>query len=214
MAKESKKLHNAFTEEHLEIITKLYADTPNKVIATMMPHSFTSISKKANEMGLKKTKEHIIKNCRAIAIAQWKELKENSLELNSNFKKGHVPWCKGQKLSSEHIAKLTGVFKKGQQPHNTLPIGSIRNINNYNEIKYANHKWMALARYNWEQVHGPVPKDMCVFKLDQNKYNDDISNLCLVSRKDLAMLNRNHAKLSPELKEVQILINQIKQKVK
>jgi hypothetical protein len=214
MAKQSKKLHNAFTEEELEIIRKLYPNTPNKVIATMMPHSFTSISKKANEMGLKKTKEHIIKNCRAIAIAQWKELKENSLELNSNFKKGHVPWCKGQKLSSEHIAKLTGVFKKGQQPHNTLPIGSIRNINNYNEIKYANHKWMALARYNWEQVHGPVPSDMCVFKLDQNKYNDDISNLCLVSRKDLAMLNRNHAKLSPELKEVQILINQIKQKVK
>jgi hypothetical protein len=214
MAKGNKKLHNAFTEEHLEIIRKMYADTPNKVIATMMPHSFTSISKKANQMGLKKTKEHIIKNCRAIAIAQWKELKENSLELNSNFKKGHVPWCKGQKLSSEHIAKLTGVFKKGQQPHNTLPIGSIRNINNYNEIKYANHKWMALARYNWEQVHGPVPKDMCVFKLDQNKYNDDISNLCLVSRKDLAMLNRNHSKLTPELKEVQILINQIKQKVK
>jgi hypothetical protein len=214
MATKSKKLHNAFTEEHLEIIRKMYADTPNKVIATMMPHSFTSISKKANQMGLKKTKEHIIKNCRAIAIAQWKELKENSLELNSNFKKGHVPWCKGQKLSSEHIAKLTGVFKKGQQPHNTLPIGSIRNINNYNEIKYANHKWMALARYNWEQVHGPVPKDMCVFKLDGDKYNDDISNLCLVSRKDLAMLNRNHSKLTPELKEVQILINQIKQKVK
>jgi hypothetical protein len=214
MATKSKKLHNAFTEEHLEIIRKMYADTPNKVIATMMPHSFSSISKKANQMGLKKTKEHIIKNCRAIAIAQWKELKENSLELNSNFKKGHVPWCKGQKLSSEHIAKLTGVFKKGQQPHNTLPIGSIRNINNYNEIKYANHKWMALARYNWEQVHGPVPGDMCVFKLDGDKYNDDISNLCLVSRKDLAMLNRNHAKLTPELKEVQILINHIKQKVK
>jgi hypothetical protein len=214
MAKQSKKLHNAFTEEHLEIIRKLYADTPNKVIATWMPHSSTSISKKANQMGLKKTKEYIRENGRTIAAAQWKELKENGLELKSNFKKGHVPWCKGKKMSSEHIAKLTGVFKKGQTPHNTLPIGSIRNINNYNEIKYANHKWMALARYNWEQVHGPVPGDMCVFKIDQDKYNDDISNLCLVSRKDLAMLNRNHAKLTPELKEVQILINQIKQKVK
>jgi hypothetical protein len=214
MATKSKKLHNAFTEEHLEIIRKLYADTPNKVIATWMPHSSTSISKKANQMGLKKTKEYIRENGRIIAAAQWKELKENGLELKSNFKKGHVPWCKGKKMSPEHIAKLTGVFKKGQQPHNTLPIGSIRNINNYNEIKYANHKWMALARYNWEQVHGPVPKDMCVFKLDGNKYNDDISNLCLVSRKDLAMLNRNHAKLTPELKEVQILINQIKQKIR
>jgi hypothetical protein len=214
MAKGNKKLHNAFTEEHLEIIRKMYAETPNKVIATWMPHSSTSISKKANQMGLKKTKEYIRENGRTIAAAQWKELKENGLELKSNFKKGHVPWCKGKKMSPEHIAKLTGVFKKGQKPHNTLPIGSIRNINNYNEIKYANHKWMALARYNWEQVHGPVPGDMCVFKLDGNKYNDDISNLCLVSRKDLAMLNRNHAKLTPELKEVQILINQIKQKVK
>ena len=214
MAKGSKKLHNAFTEEHLEIIRKVYADTPNKVIATMIPHSATSISKKANEIGLKKTKDYIRENGRAVATAQWKELKENGLELKSNFKKGHVPWCKGQKLSTEHISKLTGVFKKGQTPHNTLPIGSIRNINNYNEIKYVNHKWMAVARYNWEQVHGPVPNDMCVFKIDQDKYNDDISNLCLVSRKDLAMLNRNHAKLTPELKEVQILINQIKQKVK
>ncbi len=33
--------------------------------------------------------------------------------------------------------------------------------------------------YNWEQVHGPVPNNMCVFKIDQDKYNDDISNLCL-----------------------------------
>jgi hypothetical protein len=115
MATKSKKLHNAFTEEHLEIITKLYADTPNKVIATMMPHSSTSISKKANQMGLKKTKEYIRENGRTIAAAQWKELKENGLELKSNFKKGHVPWCKGKKMSPEHIAKLTGVFKKGQR---------------------------------------------------------------------------------------------------
>jgi hypothetical protein len=214
MAKGNKKLHNAFTEEHLEIIRKMYADTPNKVIATWMPHSSTSISKKANQMGLKKTKEYIRENGRTIAAAQWKELKENGLELKSNFKKGHVPWCKGKKMSPEHIAKLTGVFKKGNVPHNMREIGSTRFINDYTEIKIKYHKWISLARYNWEQVHGPVPGDMCVFKLDGDKYNDDISNLCLVSRKDLAMLNRNHAKLTPELKEVQILINQIKQKVK
>jgi hypothetical protein len=214
MAKESKKLHNAFTDEHLEIIKKVYPDTPNKVIATMIPHSATSISKKAHTMGLKKTKEHISKNGRAIAIAQWNNLIENNLQLSSNFKKGHVPWCKGKKLSSEHIAKLTGVFKKGNVPHNMKEIGSTRFINDYTEIKIRYHKWISLARYNWEQVHGPVPSDMCVFKIDQDKYNDDISNLCLVSRKDLAMLNRNHAKLSPELKEVQILINQIKQKIR
>ena len=212
MSKGNKKL--AFTEEELEIIKKLYPTTPNKVIATWMPHSSTSISKKANQMGLKKTKEYIRENGRAIAIAQWEYNKENGLQVKSNFKKGHVPWCKGQKLSSEHIAKLTGVFKKGNVPHNMREIGSTRFINDYTEIKIKYHKWISLARYNWEQVHGPVPGDMVVFKIDGDKYNDDISNLCLVTRKDLAQLNRNHAKLTPELKEVQILINQIKQKVK
>jgi hypothetical protein len=64
------------------------------------------------------------------------------------------------------------------------------------------------------QVHGEIPKDMCVFKLDGNVFNDDISNLCLVTRRDLAQLNRNHNKLPQELKELQILINQIKQKTK
>jgi hypothetical protein len=37
------------------------------------------------------------------------------------------PGAKEKNCPPEHIAKLTGVFKKGQQPHNTLPIGSIRN---------------------------------------------------------------------------------------
>jgi len=45
-------------------------------------------------------------------------------------------------------------------------------------------------------------------------FNDDISNLCLVTRQDLAQLNRKHNKLPQELKELQILINQIKQKTK
>lgn len=38
-----------YTEEELLIITKLYATTPAKVIATWMPHSSISISKKALE---------------------------------------------------------------------------------------------------------------------------------------------------------------------
>ena len=44
MAKEFKKLHNAFTEEHYEIIRKLYADTPNKVIANVAQTIINSAS--------------------------------------------------------------------------------------------------------------------------------------------------------------------------
>ena len=63
MVKGSKKKVKRFTEEELEIIRKLYPNTPNKVIATWMPHSDTSISAKAYKMGLKKTKEYIKMNC-------------------------------------------------------------------------------------------------------------------------------------------------------
>ena len=198
-----------YTEEELEIITKLYATTPSKIIATWMPHSSISISKKAHTMGLRKDKKYLIEHARKIALEQWQNEKTSSIARKTCFIKGHKPWNKGQKLSNEHIAKL-----KGNTPHNELPIGSIRNIDGYNEIKYANHKWMSLARYNWQQVHGEIPKNMCVFKLDGDRLNDDISNLCLVTRQDLAQFNRNHNKLPQELKEVQILVNQIKQKTK
>lgn len=212
MVMKNKKL--PYTEEELEIITKLYATTPAKIIATWMPHSFISISKKAHMMGLKKDKKYLSEHAKKIALAQWQNEKTSSLARKGCFVKGHISWNKGKKLSSEHVAKLTAIYKKGNSPHNELPIGSIRNINGYNEIKYANHKWTSMARYNWMQVHGEIPKDMCVFKLDGNVFNDDISNLCLVTRQDLAQLNRNHNKLPQELKELQILINQIKQKTK
>ena len=214
MVKGSKRNKQMFSDEELEIIRRLYPNTPNKVIATWMPHTSTSISNKAYAMGIKKTKEYIRSNCIQVALKQWENVEKSSRARRTCFHEGHTPWNKGQKLSAQHKAKLTGVFQKGNVPHNELPIGSIRDINSYNEIKYANHKWMSLSRYNWEQVHGPIPKDMCVFKLDGNKYNDDISNLCLVTRRDLAVLNRNHYKIPQELKEVQILINQIKDIVK
>jgi len=54
MVKGSKRNKQMFSNEEIEIIKRLYPNTPNKVIATWMPHTSTSISNKAYAMGLGK----------------------------------------------------------------------------------------------------------------------------------------------------------------
>jgi hypothetical protein len=207
MQKVSKK---RYTPEEIEYIKNNFPYKPTKELKEVLNHSVSSISVVAHKLGLIKNRSYITEHYRKISLRAWTKDRER---INC-FKKGSTPWNKGKKLSSEHRAKIVTTFVKGNKPHNQKPIGTLRCNYGYNEIKYTNHKWMAVSRYNWEQVHGPVPKGMVVFKIDGDMLNDDISNLCLVSRKDLAVLNRNHAKLPQELKEVQILVNQIKEKVK
>ena len=43
---------------------------------------------------------------------------------------------------------------------------------------------------NWEAVHGPVPKGHVVILKDGDKTNLDVSNLLLVSRAELGLMNK------------------------
>jgi len=129
----------------------------------------------------------------------------------SYYTKGHESWNKGKKISDEHRQKLIdSSYKKGNIPFNIKPIGATRNINNYNEIKVDHAKWIAVSRYNWMQVHGEIPQGYVIFHIDGNHLNDHIDNLCLITRGQMATINRHYNGLTPELKEVQIIINQIK----
>ena len=207
MAKGTKK---RYTIEEIEYLKKHYHNTPNKVLQLVIKHPVSSFSAIASSLGLKKDRDYSKQHFSYVSKKAW----EGERERIKCFPKGHVPWNKGKKLSESHRAKLKSVFVKGNLPHNTKPIGTIRNNDGYNEIKLADNDWISVARNNWMQVHGEIPKGYVVFRMDGDKYNDEISNLCLVARKDLAVLNRNHSKLTPELKEVQILVNQIKEKTK
>jgi hypothetical protein len=46
--------------------------------------------------------------------------------------------------------------------------------------------------------------------MDGNIDNNNLDNLCLMSRGELAVLNRWTRRVPPELREVQQLVNQIK----
>jgi hypothetical protein len=88
-------------------------------------------------------------------------------------------------------------FKKGNVPKNHKPVGSIsiRKSNKrntaYQYIKIAEpNKWKMLHVVEYEKHNGPVPKGYIVIFADGDTMNTDISNLLLVSRQQLAVMNR------------------------
>ena len=107
------------------------------------------------------------------------------------FEKGHATWNKGTKGLTK--ANVTS-FKKGQKPHNYKPLGSERIVKDgYCEVKVSDtgRRWIPKHVLIYEKHHGKVPKGSAVIFLDGDKRNFDIDNLYLVTRSQLAMLNKN-----------------------
>lgn len=110
--------------------------------------------------------------------------------LDSRFKPGCLPFNKGKKGIGGWEPTQ---FKKGKKPHNYKPVGTERvNGEGYVDIKVADpNKWRSKHLVVWEKENGPVPKGYVVIFGDGNRRNFDVNNLILVSRKQLAILNKN-----------------------
>lgn len=107
------------------------------------------------------------------------------------FEEGHATWNKGTKGLTK--ANVTS-FKKGHKPHNYKPLGSERIVKDgYCEVKVSDtgRRWRPKHVLIYEKHHGKVPKGSAVIFLDGDKRNFDIDNLYLVTRSQLAMLNKN-----------------------
>lgn len=113
--------------------------------------------------------------------------------LDATFKKGDVPHNKGKKGVCGKGCEKTW-FKKGQAPINHRPVGSERidSKDGYILIKTAEPRtWKHKHRVIWEQHNGPIPRNHVVIFLDGDKTNIDISNLALITRSELNILNQN-----------------------
>lgn len=116
--------------------------------------------------------------------------------ISGHFTKSHVPFNKGNKgvfLGGE-VAEACQ-FKKGNKSWNWVPLGSERiNGDGYVDIKIADGKlqknWKGKHILIWEEHNGPVPPGHVVIFGDGNRRNFDPDNLILVSRAQLAVLNK------------------------
>lgn len=116
--------------------------------------------------------------------------------LNTCFKKGNEPFNKGLKGQCAPGSEK-GWFKKGSMPKNHKPVGSERidSKDGYILIKTAEPRtWRHKHRVIWEQHNGPVPRNHVVIFLDGDKANLDISNLALISRSELKIMNQRGLK--------------------
>lgn len=120
------------------------------------------------------------------------------------FVKGGTPWNKGKKMSDELRAKCQStMFKKGNKPMNTLPIGAeVKKKDGYVYVKVNNIPHAQWKNWRPKQVviyenHHNVKVDTrthIVMFLDGDKHNFDINNLMLVSRRVSRVVNTHYEK--------------------
>ncbi len=134
----------------------------------------------------------------------------------TQFKKGHVPANKGTHNGGWEPTQ----FKKGSIPANRLPIGSER-VDSKDEYVYVkiqdghlNKNWKQKHVLLWEEQNGPVPKGFVLIFGDGDNTNISLDNLILVSRGQLAVLNKhNLIQNDVELTKTAIMIADLKTQI-
>lgn len=152
-----------------------------------------------------------------VSVSQIRAYKRNhrlSSGLTGRYQPGSTPYTKGKKKYWSGGEKTQ--FKKGHRPYNYMPVGSERiNGEGYIDIKIADpNVWRAKHLIVWERHNGPVPKGHAVLFGDGNRMNVDIANLVLVTRTQLAILNRKRFIFkNAELTRTGLILADIYQKI-
>lgn len=180
-----------FTAQEDQYIRDKYLTTSSNRIGKQLGRSGISVRRRMKLLGLVVPPE---------IIEQFKKA--------AQIKPGTPPFNKGRPrsewMSEDKIERVRKAqFKKGQLPHNTkhdhaVTIRRDKRGTHYRFIRVAKAQWVPLLRYNWEQLHGPIPKGYNLVHKDGNSLNDDASNGLLMSNADLMNKNSYH-QFGPEI---------------
>jgi hypothetical protein len=113
------------------------------------------------------------------------------------FRPGLIPPNKGKKGYCSPGSEK-GWFRPGNRPWDWQPVGTERiNDMGYIDVRIRNpsgnkrKNWKAKHRIIWEKAYGKIPKGRVIIFADGNKLNVRPDNLLMVSRKELAVMNRH-----------------------
>lgn len=183
-----------WTVQDLENLKTHYPDNRTADLLDMFPgRSTIAINSAANVYGLQKSAVFHAKGLGG-RIATG-----SRIGIGTEFKKGLIPFNKGRKqivyMCAQNILNSQkGCFKKGDTPHNRLPIGSERiSKDGYIEVKVQDGKYNGNYEFKhrlmWKEHHGPIPKGMVVIIKVGNRQNFTINDLELISHREHVLRN-------------------------
>lgn len=200
------QVRRPWTEIERTVLRKFYPDAPTFVIAKALGRPLTQVYQQARKLDLQKSATYLASD------AACRLRRGDSVGAAFQFPKGHKPWNKGKKGVA--TGGLATRFKAGAMPHNHVPVGTeVTDPDGYLKRKIAEPKtWVYVHRYEWERVHGPIPKSHSLVFKDGNKANVSLDNLELRTKAEMMLRNSVH-NLPPELVEVIQLQGALKRKI-
>lgn len=193
-----------WTAEQRAEVTRRYPNEPTDAIARDLGTTDRAIYALAHGMGLRKSAEYLASE----AGRMQKGVRRSP---GTEFKPGHKTWNAGMKGWSPPGSER-GHFKPGHRPHTWCPIGTLRlPAKGYLQIKLTDtgntlRDFVPIHRLMWEQVHGqPVPEGHAVTFRDGNILHLSPANLELKSRAEVMAGNSIHARLPPEVVDLERL---------
>jgi len=189
-------------------IIDLYPNNSSKYIAELLGVTISKVYNTAWAANVKKSAEYML-------TPESGRIIEPSVA--NQFKPGHTPHNKGKQMDAEIYEKVAPtMFKKGNKPANTKPVGTINvrldsQNRPYQYIKIKDSHWELLQRYVWTKANGEIPRGSVVIFLDGNYLNCELTNLKVITRKE--NMARNTIQRYPaELQEIMKLTCKLKRK--
>lgn len=214
-----------WTKQACQLLRDHYADRSTSDVAAIVGNgcSTRACYQKANSLGLRKSTEYLESS------KSGRLLRGVRRSPDTEFKPGHVPANKGQKMTPELYAKCAPtMFKKGELQgaarHNYKPIGSmkitrdgqlVRKVTDDPEL-YPSRRWVPVSRLVWEAANGPVPAGHIVrFKdgMHTTAVNEiTIDRLECITKAENMRRNTIH-NLPPELADTSRLIGRVTRQI-
>ena len=195
-----------WTSKEIEYLKQNYCNKFSSEIATELNRSVRAIYQAATVHKLKKSPE-FIKIC-----LEREAVKLMLSGAKTRFQAGHKSHNKGQKMSKDMYERVkVSMFKKGNEPHNMKYDGHERldPKDGYIYIRLSKGKYVLKHRLVWEQHNGPIPKGNIIIFKDKNKYNLNIDNLQMITKRE--NMQRNTVTKYPiELQQLIKLNNKLK----